>query len=304
MGFSALTSGLSRRPGVSSTNRVQASNPQTVTWTLRDGGFQAKDLFRIEDFGGDSSVRVGAGGLGGIAEEGSVNGPSLVVTTRESFGSTSAGGYVGAKSEDGAHELYLQAVTDSDVGAGPHVQLITGIGRPSSEYWYTEVTHKHNYRHVYAEGIESFSATQKHAFFTVYPTDDGAGNITFIYQSTIDWQTGRTIFNPGTTFPATYTATVDVRAESTAPALRVLAKSGGTGDLLQVANFLGGPLFRIGKEGHLMTRMTSAPTSNADIANSEMVIWLQDGVGAGNAFLQIKAKDSAGNIRNGNVPLT
>lgn len=60
-------------------------------------------------------------------------------------------------------------------------------------------------------------------------------------------------------------------------------------------------LSRINKDGYVMTRKIAAP-ADADVATSEMALWLDNTAGA--TKLMIKAKDSAGTVRTASVALT
>lgn len=58
---------------------------------------------------------------------------------------------------------------------------------------------------------------------------------------------------------------------------------------------------RVNKDGYFMTRKTAAP-ADADLATSEMALWLDDTAGA--AKLMIKAKNASGTVVTGSVSLT
>lgn len=60
-------------------------------------------------------------------------------------------------------------------------------------------------------------------------------------------------------------------------------------------------LSRINKAGYFMTRKVGAP-ADADLANSELAIWLDDTPGA--TLAKFKAKDSGGTVRTGSVTLS
>jgi hypothetical protein len=78
------------------------------------------------------------------------------------------------------------------------------------------------------------------------------------------------------------------------------ARVGQVGDIIAIEDSGRKLLGRFNKEGYFMTRKTGAP-ADADLVKSELTVWLDDTPGA--TRLMINAKDSAGTVRTGSLPL-
>lgn len=81
----------------------------------------------------------------------------------------------------------------------------------------------------------------------------------------------------------------------------ISAGSTQTNDLFTIADHAVATLSRFNKAGFFMTRKVAAP-ADADLASSELAIWLDATPGATKAMF--KAKDSGGTVRTGSVALT
>lgn len=93
---------------------------------------------------------------------------------------------------------------------------------------------------------------------------------------------------------------VDVGSSGTKGGV-VKAASSQTANLLEIQDSSGNVQSTFNKDGYFTTRRTTEP-ANADLANSEMVIWLQSDGKA----VWFKAKDNAGTpvVRKGSITLS
>lgn len=250
--------------------------------TLTAKASQTADMVRVNNSDATTAVRIGKGGIAGEAAGLSSTDPSLVVRSV-----SNSGGYIGARSSDGAHESFFTALALTGSGAGPRSIKNQGIGRPTSEYWYTQDGYQHNSVGVFDHGIESYSSTAKHYYETV---NLSGGAVRYV--RTVDWATGRTLLNPGSTFPATYTHALDIRSEAAAvPVVRVMAAGSQSADLQTWCNASTGIESRVDKTGYFMTRRSAAP-ADADLANGEGALWIDTSTGN----LKWKSKTSGGTV--------
>lgn len=261
-----------------------------------NGDTRLKDLLRVEYADGTALLRLGTGGVEGVAVEGealSTGWANLLLTA------DGGGGAVGSVSRDGEHAVYMRSMPDAAAGAGPHLHLVTGVGSPAAEYWYTEVVHKHNNLHSFAEGMEHFNTNVEHFFLNAFTQESP---LTFIYSYVVDKATGRVIFRPHTgtrtagLSAQTYEAMVEVRSEGAAvPVLRVKAAAGQSADLLEVKDSAGALLSAFSENGYFMTRKTAAP-ADGEIAAGEVGLWLDSTNGA--PKLKVKGKQANGTVFN------
>lgn len=230
------------RPAASTRNVVQPStDARPLTVKARAAG-QTKDWFRIERSNGAPLLRFGYGGSsngGAAAQDAEVplpsdpDWPSLILTGPSQLG---AGGRIGIISDGGAHFIGMSALTYDGGGAGPHFYLDMARGRAASEYWYTEIVHKHAGLHKHAQGVEHFGAGSEHFFFGPIHSDVG-GVLAYSHTFVTDIATGRTIFNPDVTaLPATYTSAFEFRGMGAAlPVLKLTPATSQTEPLIDLA---------------------------------------------------------------------
>jgi hypothetical protein len=81
-------------------------------------------------------------------------------------------------------------------------------------------------------------------------------------------------------------------------ALSLQGAASQTGDILYISDSANTLLSRINKDGYLITKKNAAP-ANADIATSELAVWLDNTVGA--TKLMFKGKDTGGTVRTASV---
>lgn len=290
MGFTSFNSGVAGAVTLSPTadtrNLLQPSAQTVRPLTIRAPATLEKDLLRIEGSSGTPWLRFGSGPWDNVPVEMASAPGSMSLFVRAAY---DGAGFIGSSTDDGTNRLYFTGGVNVAAGAGPHLFFDTGRGRPATEYWYTEQLHKHNDKHVFASGIESYTATAKHYYETTVPTESP---FTVIYTRTIDWQTGRQIFNPGLGLPATYTALTEMRGNADAiPVLRLKTTAFQTGDLQQWTDSSAAIQSRVNTAGYFMTRKTAAP-ADGDLANSEGALWIDATTGN----LKWKSKTSGGTV--------
>lgn len=84
------------------------------------------------------------------------------------------------------------------------------------------------------------------------------------------------------------------------PSVQIQGVASQGTDQLRITDVSGVVQSRFDKNGHFMTRKTAAP-ADADLANGELAIWIDQTIGATKAMF--KAKDSAGTVRTATVAL-
>lgn len=85
------------------------------------------------------------------------------------------------------------------------------------------------------------------------------------------------------------------------PVITARGKNGQLGDLIRTQDYQQNTTWRVNKNGFPIIKKTTAPP-DADLGASEMSIWLDATPGA--TKLKIKAKDSGGTVRVGEIPLS
>lgn len=85
------------------------------------------------------------------------------------------------------------------------------------------------------------------------------------------------------------------------PVITARGKNGQLGDLIRTQDYQQNTTWRVNKSGYPIIKKTTAPP-DADLNASEMSIWLDPTPGS--TKLMIKAKDSGGTVRTGQIPLS
>jgi hypothetical protein len=96
-----------------------------------------------------------------------------------------------------------------------------------------------------------------------------------------------------------YSTTV-VSQSTAVPTLVVKAVASQTASLQEWQDSSANVLSRLNKDGYFMTRKSAAP-ADADLATGEAALWLDGTIGA--SKLMVKAKNSAGTVVTGSIPL-